>query len=64
MLKPARANNCTVASCSEPLGIPSLSVMSKHKSKHKKKPRRRVGEASWCVRVFPSDYVTRESTGS
>src|SRR5829696_8906343 len=25
MLKPARANSCTVASCSEPFGMPSLS---------------------------------------
>src|SRR6188472_2993469 len=26
MLKPARPNRCTVASCSEPLGMPSLRV--------------------------------------
>src|SRR5438093_10213973 len=28
MLKPARAKSCTVASCSEPFGIPSLSFIS------------------------------------
>src|SRR2546422_3863584 len=29
MLKPARAKSCTVASCSEPFGIPSLSFISR-----------------------------------
>ena len=34
MLKPARANSCTVASCSEPLGMPSFSELHRPASVH------------------------------
>src|SRR5688572_3806662 len=38
MVKPARANSCTVASWSEPFGMPSFSVMAKPSRRRKISP--------------------------